>query len=501
MKILKTSQVKEADAYTIENEPIKSIDLMERVATNAFKWIIENFSTQNNFVIFVGTGNNGGDGLVIARKLSENGKNVSVFVVEFSKKFSDDFKINYERLQKTNTLIYHFSDITQYPDYQNNSVVIDAIFGSGLSRDVMGFPAEVIKKINTTSHLATIAIDIPSGLFGEQNHFSENQTIIEADFTLTFEFPFLSFVLAENQNFVGEFIVIPIGISEEYIKKADTKYYLTEHSEISEILQPRKKFSHKGNYGHGFLIAGGYGRMGAAILAAKAAHRAGIGLLTAQVCNKCVEIMQIASPETMLLIDNSDNLSASFDTNKFSAIGLGPAIGFDEKTINLVENLFRSNPNKPFVIDADAITIIAQNKELLSIIPKNSILTPHPKEFSRLVGETKNSFERLQKQRDFSIKHNIIIVLKGAYSSISLPNGTVYFNNTGNPGMATGGSGDVLTGIILGLLAQGYAPKEAVKIGVYVHGLSGDIAADENGQNSLIASDLIDNLGFAFQSL
>jgi len=324
------------------------------------------------------------------------------------------------------------------------------------------------------------------------------QNIINADFTLTFEFPFLSFVLAENQDFVGEFITIPIGISKEYISKAETKYFITEYSEVTEKIKIRKKFSHKGNYGHGLLVAGGFGRMGAAILAAKAAHRSGIGLLTAHVAKKTVDIVQISSPETMLSIDlHKEYLTEIKKLKKYNAIGIGPAIGFKKETVELLKHLFKTQKNKAFVIDADAITILSKNKKLFKHIPKNSILTPHPKEFSRLVGKTKNNFERLNIQREFSIKYKTTIILKGAFSSISTPNGKIYFNPTGNPGMATGGSGDVLTGILLGLLAQGYKAEDAAIIGSFFHGLAAD-SAEEISQTSLIPSDIIDNLSFVF---
>ncbi len=495
MKILKTEQVKEADAYTIKNEPISSINLMERAATNCTKWILENFLYEKEFVIFAGIGNNGGDGLVIARKLAEVGKKVSVLVVEFSKKFSYDFQVNYQRLLDMKIGIDHLTQISQFSKISKNAVIIDAIFGSGLTRPVLGFAGDVIKKINKLKN-TVIAIDIPSGLFGEENHHLPEQNIIKANFTVTFEFPFLAFVFSENQDFVGEFTVIPIGVSEKYIEKAETDYYFLEYEDIASTVKSRKKYSHKGNFGHGLLVAGGYGRMGAAVLAAKAAHRSGIGLLTAHIAKKCVDIMQISSPETMLSIDNDKKSLTSIENlEKYNAIGVGPAIGFEKNTVKLLKKLFSSQKKKKFVIDADAITILGKNKKILEKLPAKSILTPHPKEFSRIINETKNNFIRLQLQREFSIKHNVIIVLKGANTAISTPNGKVYFNSTGNPGMATGGSGDVLTGIILSLLAQNYKPEEAAKIAVYYHGLAADIAAHEVGQMTLIPSDIIDYLG------
>ena len=495
MKILQTNQVKEADAYTIKNEPISSIDLMERAATNLTKWILDKFFVENEFVIFAGVGNNGGDGLVVARLLSEKLKKVKVFIVEFSKKYSEDFSVNLSRLIKTNVDVIHLTKEDKFPQINVSAVIIDAIFGSGLTRPVNGFAANIIEKINFLNN-KVVAIDIPSGLFGEENHHIADQKIIQADYTLTFEFPFLSFVLPENENFVGEFSIIPIGISQEFIDKANTDYFFIEFDDITKLLKHRKKFSHKGNYGHGLLIAGGYGRMGASVLSAKAAHRSGIGLLTAHVPKKCVDIMQISSPETMISIDNDKKSVTEIENiNKYNAIAIGPAIGFDKKTIKFVKQLFSENKEKSFVIDADAITIISKNNDIREKIPKKSILTPHPKEFLRLIGKTKNNFIRLQLQREFSLKYNVILVLKGAHSSISCPDGKVYFNSTGNPGMATGGSGDVLTGIILSLLAQNYKPEDAAKIAVFFHGLSADIAAAEIGQMSLIASDIVDYLG------
>jgi NAD(P)H-hydrate epimerase len=504
MKILKTSQVKEADAYTIKNEPISSIDLMERAATRASEWILEKFKNEKDFIIFAGTGNNGGDGLVIARKLNEAGKKVRVFIVEFSKKFSEDFKINYDRLKNTKTKIYHITDISQFPGIQTKTIIIDAIFGSGLSRPVKGFAGDIIKKINQIQDKTVISIDIPSGLFGEENHHLSEQNIIKANYTLTFEFPFLSFLFAENQDYVGEFIIIPIGISKEYLEKAETDFFISEHTEILDKLKTRKKFSHKGNYGHGLLIAGSYGKMGAAVMSAKAAHRSGIGLLSAHLCKKCVDIMQISSAETMLSIDKEKKYASKIkNIDKYNAIAVGPAIGFNPKTIEMLRNLFLNAQNKPMIIDADAITIISRNSDLYDIIPQNSILSPHPKEFQRLVGETKNNYKRLYKQIEFSKKYKVIIILKGAFTSVSLPDGRVFFNPTGNPGMATGGSGDVLTGIILALLAQGYSPEDAALLGVYAHGLAGDYAAEEIGQTSLIATDIINYLGdvFDFQKI
>ena len=508
MKILSTKQVKEADKYTIEKEPILSIDLMERAASRAAKWIIDNIGIENDFAIFVGPGNNGGDGLVIARHLDREQrmrhlKNfVHVYIVKFSDKFSEDFKINLERLKNTNVIVYYISSIDSFPNLLGNEVIVDAIFGSGLSRPASGLAGEVIERINNIKKKLVIAIDIPSGLFGEENHI-QTQSIIRANYTLTFEFPFLSFLFAENEDFVGQFIIIPIGIHPEFIKKVKTDFFTIELSDIKNRLRSRKKFSHKGNYGHGLLIAGHYGTMGAAVLSARAAHRTGIGLLTAHLPKKCVDIMQISSPETIVQIDEQNEEFSAYisDLANFNAIGIGPGIGLRQEPALLLRDLLTKANNKHFVLDADAITILGQNKEWLKFLPPKSILTPHPKEFERIAGPSPNHYRRLLLQREFSQKYNVIIVLKGAYTCISFPNGKCYFNTTGNPGMATGGSGDVLTGMILSLLAQNYSPEDAAILAVYLHGLSGDFAAKEITEPCLIASDLIDYLPKAYKTI
>ncbi len=508
MKILTTEQVKQADKYTIEHEPIASIDLMERAASRAAQWILEQFGADNDYAIFVGPGNNGGDGLVIARHIDkaqrkENLTNkVTVYFVKFSDKMSPDFKTNLDRLNNTNVTVHYITQADDFPQLTEDHIIIDAIFGSGLNRPVKGLAAQVIEKINQSPKKFVISIDIPSGLFGEENH-REPQVIVKADITITFEFPFLSFFFPENEDYVGEFVVIPIGIHPEFIEKVETNYFTVEPGELAEIIKPRKRFAHKGNFGHGLLVAGKYGTMGAAVLAARAAHRTGIGLLTAHVPQKCVDIMQISSPETIVQIDElNDKVSAYIDNlDKFNAIGIGPGIGLIQEPALLLRDLLHKGKNKLFVIDADAITILGQHKDWLEDLPANAILTPHPKEFERIAGQTPNNYQRLQRQIEFSKKYNVIVVLKGAYTSISLPDGRVFFNVSGNPGMATGGSGDVLTGMILSLLAQGYEPEDAAKLGVYLHGLAGDIAALDIGEISLLPGDIIEAIPDAYQEL
>ncbi len=495
MKIFSAKLTKEADNYTIKNEPIKSIDLMERAAKKCTSKIFEIYPKISKVVIFAGPGNNGGDGLAIARLLAEHKIIGKVFILKFTNNFSEDFKINLERLIGCNEIeVSYLKEGEDFPRINNKAIIIDAIFGSGLSRELSGFPKKVVEKINGLKN-EIISIDIPSGLFSDEN--IKEKYAVEANHTITFQYPFLSFMFPENEKFVGNFHVVDIGISKGFVNKTHSQFYFLQKEDV--VLKSRAKFSHKGTYGHAIIFAGSYAMAGASVLSVRAAHRVGVGLLTASVpkCNR--EIMQISSPETILKVNNTKKyLSNIEDFSEYESIAIGCGIGFHNKTINLLKHILETY-RKPIVIDADAITILSQNKDLLNKIPQNSILTPHPKEFERLVGTWDNDFERLQKQISFAKKNDVIVVLKGANTSIALPNGKVYFNSTGNSGMATAGSGDVLTGIIVSLLAQKYTPENAANFGVYLHGLAGDIAKNKYGQNSLIASDIIDCLPDAFK--
>ena len=498
MKTFSASKTREADNYTIEHEPISSIDLMERASALCTKKIFKIYPKINEVVVFAGPGNNGGDGLAIARLLASKNINVSVYILQFTQNFSEDFKINLERLKKQNKAkIISINNVENIENISSEAIIIDAIFGSGLSRIAKGFPKEVIEKINNINS-EIIAIDIPSGLFGEENNDKE-KNVIKANHTITFQYPFLSFFFPENEKFIGKFHIIDIGIHKDFIKNTESQFFFTEKKDIT--IKKRAKFSHKGTYGHAIIFAGSYGMGGASVLAAKSAQRTGTGLVTAVVPKCNYEIMQISSPETILHIDKSKkHLSQLPNLEKYNALAIGPGIGFKDATIELLKNIIQTY-KQPIVFDADAITILSHNKDWLNYIPQNSIFTPHPKEFEKLVGKSNNDFERLQMQINFAKKYSVIVLLKGANSSIATACGKVYFNSTGNPGMATAGSGDVLTGIIVSLLAQGYSAINATITAVYLHGLAGDIAAKKIGEYSLIASDIIDNLSYAFVDL
>ncbi|MRT91364.1 NAD(P)H-hydrate dehydratase [Ancylomarina sp. 16SWW S1-10-2] len=501
MKIFCSKQITQIDAYTIQKEPIASIDLMERAASKLFRWICEHYSRQQNFKIFVGPGNNGGDGLTLARMLVEAKFKVDVYLIKISKELSPDCQINLNRLKSLDGV--SISEITNgddFPTISENCLVIDALFGSGLSRPLGGLVKDLVKLIND-SKAKLIAIDIPSGLFGEDNSANDISNCIHADFTLSFQFPKLSFLFPENAECVGDWEVLPIGLHPEVIDKTESPYQFIEESYIRGLLKTRSRFSHKGSYGHALLISGSYGKMGAAILASKACLRSGVGLLSTHIPRLGYDIMQTAVPEAMVNMDRSDLIFTEYpDLANFEAIGIGPGLDTKCNSVKAMEELLKEC-DKPLVLDADALNILGAHAEMKKNLPQGTVLTPHMKEFERMLGKSKGAFDRNEKQRAFSRDQSLVMVLKGAFTTITDENGRCYFNPTGNPGMATAGSGDVLTGIILSLLAQGYSSIHAALIGVYIHGLAGDLAAEELGQDALIASDIVNYLPCAWRKL
>jgi ADP-dependent NAD(P)H-hydrate dehydratase / NAD(P)H-hydrate epimerase len=497
LKILTSPQTKQLDQYTIEHEPIASIDLMERACRAFTDWFVQHYRQNKKIGIVCGTGNNGGDGLGIARLLVEAHYNVRVWIVRGEVKESPDFKINFERAKISRVNLAEISLPSDRGLFGGRDILIDALFGSGLSRPVEGIYAQVIRCFNETNAFK-IALDIPSGLMADQPSKGE---IVQAHRTISFQLPKMVFFFPENNKYMGEWNLVEIGLSKQFLKEVDTNHFFVTKQSVKKILQPRSLFSHKGNYGHALLIAGSLGKMGACILSAKASLRAGLGLLTLHIPKSGNTILQTAVPESMCVFDTNENHFSSLPENlSYDAIGIGPGLDQHTETVKALEQLLNQY-QKPMVIDADALNIISSNGHLFPLIPQGSILTPHPKEFERLVGTWANDFERLEKQKTLSAQLNSIIVLKGAYTSIAAPQGQVYFNSTGNPGMATGGSGDVLTGILTGLLVQGYTSIEAAILGVYLHGLAGDLAASTLGMNSLIASDLVGFLPKAFKNL
>ena len=498
MKILSAHQIKEVDKATIIAEPISSIELMERAATACADWIIQHYNTTKHFAVFCGSGNNGGDGLAIARILKQKHYIVTVYIVS-NVAYSDNVESNFELWQNSNGKTISIKSDDDFPNLsQTNLVVIDCLFGSGLNRQVKGLPAQLIEHINK-SEKEVIAIDIPSGMFVDNNATNLNATIITATHTLSLELPKLALLLPENKDKSGEMHIIPIGLNQEAIEKQESPYEWITFNYFKNFLKKRKRFSHKGTYGHVKIVAGSKGKIGAAVLATKASLRTGAGLATAEIPNCGYSTLQTAVPEAMVSVNGKKHISERIDLNNHF-IGIGPGIGTKEETKTEILRLI-SRTNEPLVIDADALNILAENKDYWDRIPMYSILTPHPKEWTRWIGNWNNDFEKLERTIKFAKEYCLYVVIKGSYTVTITPKGNLFFNSSGNPGMATAGSGDVLTGILIALLAQGYTSGKASVLGVYLHGLAGDLAKKEKGEYSLIASDIIENIGNAYKTL
>ena len=500
MKILTSQQIRAADRYTIQHAPIASIDLMERAATQCFSWIKARFAPPIPFTLFCGRGNNGGDGLVIARLLHQEKYTVKVYIVHYTDQSTADFHSNLQRLKAVGVTPQAIYAGQELPCIDEACIVIDCLFGTGLRRSVQGVAAKVISAINEVS-CPVIAIDLPSGLLAEDHCNNIAAPIIQATYTLTFEAPKLSFLLADAASFVGEWHHLAIGLHADFLQKVKTPYFYLTQAMIANLIQPRPKFAHKGDFGYALLMVGSKGKIGAAVLAAQACLRSGVGLLAMHIPACGYAILQHTVPEAMVATDSTeDYLSTLQELDRYQAIGIGPGIGQHADTAKMLKALLRNFPG-PLVVDADALNLLSKNPTWLSLVPRQSILTPHPKEFERLFGVSASDYDRHLQLKEKAMQHYVFIVLKGAYTQIACPDGKLYFNSTGNPGMATAGSGDVLTGIITGLLAQGYTPKAACLIGVYLHGRAGDLAAYANGPMALIASDITAHLGKAWLAL
>lgn len=496
MKIPNATQIHDLDAYTIQNEPISSINLMERASDVFVQWFLgKQPKLDIPIYVFCGPGNNGGDGLAIARFLHLiNQWRLTIFDCHFGKT-TPDRDLNLKRLGAIPGIrIIRLEDPDHYPPIPREAIIIDALLGSGLNRIVEGYWAELIRHLNT-SGAQIFSVDVPSGMFADRHTSGAS---IEASQTLSFELPKLAFFLPENQKRVGDWEVGKIGLMLSYLDSLHTDNYAIDPEMIHKIYRKRNKFSHKGNFGHALLMVGAYGKIGAAVLSAKACLRSGVGLLSIHSPACAYDILQMSVPEAMVSTDVEEKYISGFPPlETHQAIGMGCGVGQLEPTARMLRMLL-TQYTMPLVLDADALNIMAGEPDMLNLIPKGSILTPHPKEFERLFGPSANDFERIEKLKSRSELYGVYILLKGANTCIATPEGHCYFNTTGNPGMATGGSGDVLTGILTGLLAQGYHPLEAALLGVYLHGLAGDIAAEHLGQEAMIAGDIIRYLGEAF---
>lgn len=498
MKILSAQQIREADKYTIEHEPISSLDLMERAANACFRWIITRFpKKENKILVFAGNGNNGGDGLAIARLLHNAGYIVKIVLCTVAPENSRDFESQLQRINQENIETENWESFNT--PHSIPQLLIDALLGTGLNRSVKGEVAQLITQINSYK-TTVVSVDVPSGLFADDNSNNDGE-IVRASITLTFQCPKYSFFFSENHLYIGSCYVLDIALHPDFFKKAETNKYFIVPDLIKNFLLNRTLFQHKGNFGHACIIAGSKGKIGAGILATKACISSGAALTTSVIPEAGNIILQSAVPEAMCITSGNEYIETiPTQVYEYSAIGVGPGIGNNTETQQMLKLIIQQYKG-PLLLDADAINILSENKTWISFLPENTILTPHPKEFERLTGKSNSAYERHLKQIDFSVKYRVIVVLKGAYTSVSLPNGNVYFNSTGNAGMAKGGSGDVLTGLITGLMARGYMPQQAALLGVYIHGLAGDYAAKEYQTESMTAENIITCFSKAFSEV
>jgi len=494
MKILNAKQTHQADAYSIKAEAIHSIDLMERASTKFVEIFYQQHDPKDKVAIICGNGNNGGDGLAISRILLSKGYTVQPYVIQKKIGGSDNFLTNLKRLEAISEVNY-IKDEKDIPDLKKEKIIIDAIFGSGLTRNVTGLYENIIHAINASS-ANIVAVDMPSGLFVDTQ--TDSDVIVHAQTTISFQNPKLSFFMPESFKYVGNWIIVDIGLDQDFINNLQTNYSTIDSSEIDDLLPQRNKFDHKGTFGHGQLIGGSHGKMGAIILAAKAFLRTGAGLLTVTIPSLGNEIIQNSVPEAMVLPQPGEKYIRNFNVlTNTQTIGIGPGLDQNKETVNAFRSFLRNN-NKALILDADALNIISKHQELLPLLPEGTIITPHIKEFDRLVGPSHNHWQRIEKATAFAKKWHLAIVLKGAHTAIINHDGTIKFNTTGNPGMATGGSGDVLLGIIASLRTQKLSAFNAAITGTFIHGQAGDIAAARKSMTSLLAGDIINSLPDVF---
>ena len=501
MKLFTNEEIRAIDRYTIENEGVTSLELIERVAEGVTDEICSRWRSNKPTIIFAGPGNNGADALAVARLLFERGFRPEVYLFNIGgDKLSDDC------IASRNRLLAEVPDIAfnevcskfNMPQISSAHLIIDGLFGSGLREELKGGFKTLVQYIND-EHATVVSIDLPSGMFGDWNPHIVNRNTIHATLTIAIQFPRIAFFIPDNAPLIGEWKTIDIGLSQTAAANSQNNFCLLEKRDIAHRLLRRNRFASKADFGNAILYAGSYGMMGAAALAARGALRGGVGKLTVTGPKCGYEILQSSVPEAMFLHNKGVyNLMEIHPDPRFNAMAIGPGIGTNELTVKALED-FLASASKPLLLDADALNCIALKPAMLNSIPFLSIITPHTGEFDRLFGPQQSSENRLRKAIEMAKVFNIIRVLKGHYTALIRPDGKVYFNTSGTPAMATPGAGDVLTGLILALLAQGYRPEIAATIGVYIHGVAGEIAATTHGEYGVLASDIADNIGRAIK--
>lgn len=484
----------------MEHEPIASIDLMERASKAVAREVMSRWDRGHSVFVFAGAGNNGGDGLAVARLLNRQGYRVAVYLFNIKGKLSEDCEANWVRLQEMQGIELH--EITQgfdFPAIRTSDVVVDALFGTGLRTPLSGGFAAVARKINLL-HAHVVSIDVPSGLMCEDNAYVDRNSVVHAELTLTIGLPKLCLLMADNEQCVGAWKTLDIGYAPQAVEQTSTPYAIIEEREVRDIYRPRKRFAHKGMMGHALLVSGCYGMAGAAVLSARGCLRSGVGKLSVHTPTSNLTIMQMGVPEAIVLPSKSTRcIMDTIDISRYQAIGIGPGLGLEAETVDAVGQ-YLALADDPIVLDADALNMLGRHREWLSQVPAGSIFTPHVKELENMVGSCSSSYERMTRASELAVKCQGYVILKGHYSAICTPQGRILFCPRGNAGMATPGSGDVLTGILTGLLAQGYTPFETCVLGVWLHATAGDHAASELSEESMLASDIVNHLGDAFKN-
>jgi len=501
MRILSAAQIRALDEATTLEEGITSTNLMERATRAFFTAFRRHYGPKRPIAILCGTGNNGGDGFALARMMLMH-YNVMVFSALVGER-SHDNAINHRRAKKLGIKIHEVKPLDPFPKFHPDVILIDALFGTGLNRPLEGYWADFVDHYNEKNQ-TVVALDLPSGMLADT---PSTGSVLRAERTISLGVAKLALFAPSNTQWLGRWEIAPFKLAHpdivtRFLEDAPAfDAFLMEPNALRKELKHRYANDHKGVFGHALLVAGAFGTMGAAVIAGRAVLRSGAGLLTCHVPRSGYEIMQISFPEAMCKIDvHRYRTTEVGDLSPYATIGAGPGLGTEVMTAAALRSVLERY-DRPMVLDADALNIISAEPDLLQLVPKNSILTPHPKEFERLCGATEHDFARWQVQGAFAKQHGIYLLLKTGYTSVATPSGNLYFNPTGNPGMGTAGTGDALTGVIVGLLAQGYLPEHAACLGVYLHGLAGDIAAEELGQEFLLAEDVVGHLGQAFRQL
>jgi len=496
MKIFTADNIRKADLFTIQNEPVSSIQLMERAASSCVEWMCANAVHHSKFAVFCGNGNNGGDGFAVARMLYQKGYDADVFINKQNHRFSDDAAVNFKRLKEISGISILDSSETENYNF-DQTIIVDALLGTGLSGNLEGVYRKLIENLNKLNS-PKLSIDIPSGMFADELTHS-NAILFKADYTLTFQFWKKAFLHPETGRFAGKVVVLDINLSPEFIKNTESPDFVIDDELILKIFKHREDFAHKGSYGKAVIVGGSYSKIGAAVLSVKAALKTGLGL-TFVCAPKCGNlILQTHIPEAMF-IEGGEKYISKIEDQENAVFGIGPGLGKEKETENALRQFLKAH-QLPVILDADALNIISENKNMLKIIPENSVITPHPKEFERLFGKTENSFERLDLAKKKAKEYRIIIVLKDHHTQIINTQGQVFYNITGNSGLAKGGSGDALTGIITSLISQKYSELEAAILGVWLHGKAADLAAEKYSKESMQPSDIIEQIGHVFLEL